>query len=241
RLVNEYGPTETVVVCCVFDVDQAACALPDLPIGRAIQNTSLYVLDSRLEPVPLGAIGDLYIGGEGVARGYLGRPDLTAQQFIPDPFGGPGRRLYRTGDRAKQLADGTLVFLGRNDEQVKLRGFRIELTEIEAVLRDSPNVRDAAVAVVREPDRDAVLRAFVVPGLHAPSDSDLRELLRARVPEYMIPTSFVFLPVLPLTVNGKVDRRALARSTVRSEPAPRGRREPATDTQRELADRKSVV
>jgi len=235
RLVNEYGPTETGVGCCVFDVDQAACALPDLPIGRAIQNTSLYVLDSRLEPVPLGAIGDLYIGGEGVARGYLGRPDLTAQQFIPDPFGGPGRRLYRTGDRAKQLADGTLVFLGRNDEQVKLRGFRIELTEIEAVLRDSPNVRDAAVAVVREPDRDAVLRAFVVPGLHAPSDSDLRELLRARVPEYMIPTSFVFLPVLPLTVNGKVDRRALARSTVRSEPAPRGRREPATDTQRELA------
>jgi acyl-coenzyme A synthetase/AMP-(fatty) acid ligase len=155
--------------------------------------------------------GEIYLGGAGLARGYLHRADLTAERFIPHPFSGePGSRLYRTGDLARYLPDGTIEFLGRGDHQVKLRGYRIELGEIEAVLRQYPAVREAVVLVREEAPRGKHLVAYVLPHQgQAPPVSDLRTFLRRRLPEYMVPTAFMLLKALPLTANGKVDRRAL--------------------------------
>src|SRR5262249_35830247 len=162
RLMNEYGPTETVVGCSAYVLPRGKHRAGPVPVGHAIQNLAFFVLDARLEPVPVGLPGELYIGGAGVARGYLGRPGLTAEKCVPDPFAGPGTRMYRTGDRARWLADGNLVILGRTDNQVKIRGYRVELGEVEAVLRRRPGVREC-IAVVRE-DRpgDRRLVAYVV-------------------------------------------------------------------------------
>ncbi|HEX7242314.1 MAG TPA: amino acid adenylation domain-containing protein, partial [Longimicrobiaceae bacterium] len=210
-LVNEYGPTETVVGCCVHTVPRGRRTEGVVPIGRPIWNTQLYVLDRRLQPVPVGVPGELYIGGAGLARGYLHRPDLTAERFVPHPFStAPGARLYRTGDLARYLPGGELVCLGRVDDQVKVRGYRIELGEVEAVLLHSPEVREA-VATVRE-DRPGEKRlvAYVVPRPgENPTVESLRRSMQARVPDYMVPAAFVLLPSLPLTRNGKVDRAAL--------------------------------
>jgi amino acid adenylation domain-containing protein len=220
RLINEYGPTETVVGCCVYDVLPGPPPAGPVPIGRPIANTQLYLLDERLEPVPWGVSGELYIGGAGVARGYQHRPDLTAERFIPDPFSGtPGARLYKTGDLARYLSDGNLEFLGRADSQVKLRGFRVELGEIEAVLSQHPAVREVAVLVQEgapssqdgEANRwNQRLAAFLVaqPGQSA-SAADLRAFMLNQLPDYMVPSAFAWLEALPLTANGKVDRRAL--------------------------------
>ena len=211
RFFNEYGPTETVVGCCVHEVIPGE-ATPDgnVSIGRPIANTQLYVLDGRLQPVPIGAPGELYIGGAGVARGYLNRPDLTAARFVPDPFGRAAARLYRTGDLVRSLSDGKLEFLGRLDDQVKIRGFRIELGEIEAVLRQHPLVADAAVAVHGQERASRRLVAYVVwrRGEQAATD-DVRRFLAERVPQYMQPATYVSLGQLPLTLNGKVDWKAL--------------------------------
>ncbi len=205
-LVNEYGPTETVVGCCVYVAPPEARA-GAVPIGRPIANTRLYVLDRHMQPAPIGVPGELYIGGAGVARGYLGQPGLTAERFVPDAFGAePGARLYRTGDLARYAADGNLEFLGRRDQQVKLRGFRIETGEIEAALLLHPAVRAAAV-LLRDTPAGAQLVAYLAPA-EAPAD-ELRAFLKQRLPEYMLPGAYVPLGALPLTPNGKLDREAL--------------------------------
>ncbi|WNG44099.1 amino acid adenylation domain-containing protein [Archangium minus] len=211
RLINEYGPTETVVGCCIHEVEPGSTHAGSLPIGRPIANTRLYVLDEHLRLVPVGVPGELYIGGDGVARGYLDRPELTSERFVPDPFGDlPGARLYRTGDRVRRLPDGVLDFLGRRDEQVKVRGYRIELGELEAVLGQDPNVREV-VAVAREDiEGSKRLVAYVVPEQNVAVDPEaLRQLARAKLPEHMVPSAVVQLDALPLTPNGKVDRAAL--------------------------------
>ncbi|WLB24555.1 amino acid adenylation domain-containing protein (plasmid) [Bradyrhizobium japonicum] len=210
RMVNEYGPTEAVVGCIFYDIPREPSLPSNVPIGRPIANTRVYLLDGHGEPVPFGAVGELCIGGAGVARGYLNRPELTAERFIASPFV-DGDRLYRTGDLARYLADGNLEFLGRNDEQVKIRGFRIEPGEIAARLLEHPAVGDAVV-VAREDGRgEQRLVAYVVAPEAEESDlaGGLRAHLSARLPDYMVPSAFVRLARLPLTVNGKVDRNAL--------------------------------
>ena len=214
-IVNEYGPTETVVGCCVYrvDRDQAGPAEGQIPIGRPTARTRLYVLDRRLNPVPVGVAGELFIGGEGVARGYLNRPGLTASAFVPDPFSpDPGARMYRTGDAARRRADGDFEFLGRVDRQVKVRGQRVEPGEVEAALARCEGVAQAAVLPHEVAPGDTRLVAYVAP--ESVDVAGLRDALRARLPAVLVPTAFVTLPALPLTVNGKVDRDAL--------PAPAG-------------------
>ncbi|HEU4329130.1 MAG TPA: amino acid adenylation domain-containing protein [Roseiflexaceae bacterium] len=217
RLLNMYGPTETTIWSTTHDLAQ------NIAIGRPIANTQIYVVDPLLQPTPIGVPGDLYIGGLGLARGYLERPDLTAERFIPDPFGTePGARLYRTGDRARWLADGTLEFLGRVDTQIKLRGYRIEIGEIEAALSRLPEVREAAV-IVHEGSGEQQLVAYIVPAERRmengepgvedaelkTQNSKLKTRLAERLPAYMVPSAFVLLDALPLTPNGKIDRVAL--------------------------------
>ncbi len=209
-LLNTYGPTETTVVATMADVSAGGCAGGEVPIGRPISHVRTYVLDRHGEPLPVGVPGELYIGGAGVARGYWQRPDLTAERFVPDPFGAdPGSRLYRTGDRARYLADGRLVFLGRSDSQVKVHGHRIELGEVEAELRAHPAVKDVVVVLQHE-DTAPWIVAYVVPisGSCATPDA-LRASLRATLPIHMIPSRFAFLDALPLTAAGKIDRRRL--------------------------------
>jgi len=211
RLINEYGPTETVVGCCVYEVPPGEPSPGPVPIGRPIANTRIYLLDGELQPVASGVPGELYIGGSGVARGYLRAPAQTATAFIPDRFGGlPGSRLYRTGDRARCLPDGRLEFLGRIDHQVKVRGFRIELGEIESQLAQHPAVRESVVIVREDVPGDRRLVAYWAPKAgSSPTVHDLRAFLRERLPEPMVPSAFVRLGELPLSRSGKIDRRAL--------------------------------
>ena len=216
---NAYGPTETTVWATV-----ARCwAGEGRPsIGRPIRGFTAYVLDGNLEPVPVGVRGELYVGGVGVARGYLGRPDLTADRFVPDPFGNAGGRLYRTGDVVRWRPDGRLDFIGRADHQVKLRGYRVELGEIEAVLREHPCVREAVVRLWERSPQGQLLAAYVVPvtpGDPALTAAHLREYLRARLPEYMVPAAFTPVDSLPTTPSGKPDRQALPPPVFEADPS----------------------
>jgi amino acid adenylation domain-containing protein len=202
-----YGPSE----CTTYST--CTGRTPDGPqtIGRPIANTKVYILDGDLNPLPVGIVGEIYIGGDGVARGYLNGSELTAEKFIPNPFSDqPGARLYKTGDLARYLADGNIEFLGRIDRQVKIRGYRIELGEIEAVLSQHSTVREAVVLAREDSPGDRRLVVYVVaaPG-SVPSVTELRRFLQQKLPEYMVPSVFVFVDALPLTHNGKLDRKAL--------------------------------
>lgn len=210
RLINEYGPTETVVGCCVHEVAAGDPGEGSVPIGRPIANTKLYVLDGGLEPVPPGVVGELFIGGAGVALGYFNRPELTAERFLPDPFASAGARMYKTGDLARYRADGTLEYLGRVDNQVKLRGHRVELGEIEAAVAAYKGVRSCAVVLREDAPGEQELVAYVVAEPETTAAmSELREHLKQVLPEVMVPRHVVLLEALPLTRNGKVDRDAL--------------------------------
>jgi amino acid adenylation domain-containing protein len=250
QIINGYGPTETTVCAALYSLDPHTIGDEMTPIGRPVQNMQVYVLDAQMQPVPVGVVGEVFIGGVGVARGYLHQPERTAERFVPDPFSAtPGTRLYRTGDLARYRADGNLMFIGRRDQQIKLRGYRIELGEIEAALMQHPAVREAVVALRQDLPGEKRLVAYVVgqankeqrtthaeskeqrttePGSQERTDdeaeetyeasdaesgaigsSELRRFLQGRLPEYMVPATFVLLEALPQTPNDKVDRRAL--------------------------------
>ncbi|QSQ17129.1 amino acid adenylation domain-containing protein [Myxococcus landrumensis] len=207
RLVNAYGPTENTTFSTWHLVPPAPLPVHAVPIGVPLSNSTAFVLDDALQPVPIGVPGELYLGGEGLARGYLHQPGLTAERFIPNPFSSGGR-LYKSGDIVRWLPEGRLEFIGRRDHQVKIRGFRIELGEVEAALMRYPGVEDCVVLVREDVPGDRRLVAWLA-SPQAPSGADLRERLKGALPEYMIPSAFVCLPALPLTPNGKVDRKAL--------------------------------
>lgn len=212
QLINGYGPTESTTFTCCYrippDLDDN---LTSIPIGKPIANTEVYVLDANQQPVAIGLIGELYIGGDGLAQGYLNRPDLTQEKFIPHPFRlETTARLYRTGDQVRYLPDGNLEFVGRNDHQVKIRGHRIELGEIEATLLRQNLVREAIVVVREENPGDQRLVAYITPqGNHSLNISHLKANLKEQLSDYLVPDTLMILNNLPLTPNGKVDRRAL--------------------------------
>jgi amino acid adenylation domain-containing protein len=223
RWLNSYGPTETTVTATVYDPSSQSDNNPllsEIPIGRPLANAQAYILDRNLQPVPIGVTGELHIGGAGLGRGYLNRPDLTASKFINNPFiavesdaqpdNPQSNRLYKTGDAVRYLSDGNIEFIGRIDYQVKIRGFRIELGEIETVLEQHPTVQQAVVLAREDVPGEKRLVAYIVPKQeHTPTTRELSSFLKEKLPDYMVPTAFVMMETLPLTPNGKVDRRAL--------------------------------
>jgi len=211
KLINGYGPTESTTFACCHAMNSSEAIGASVPIGRPIANTQVYLADAMLRPVPVGVRGELYIGGDGLARGYLGRPELTAEKFIPDNFSREsGSRLYRTGDLARYRANSEIEFHGRTDHQIKVRGFRIELEEIEATLGQCPTVRRSVITAASDSSGEKRLIAYVVTeDERATTVDELRDFLQGKLPDYMMPSIFVMLDTLPLTPNGKVDRRAL--------------------------------
>ncbi|MDQ2937387.1 MAG: amino acid adenylation domain-containing protein [Acidobacteriota bacterium] len=227
RLINEYGPTETVVGCCVYEVGAGDSSFGPVPIGSPIANTQLYVLDESLQPVEKGVTGELYVGGDGVGLGYLNRRELTDDRFIPDPFNRDGHtRLYRTGDLASFNSAGILEYVGRIDNQVKIKGFRIELDEVETILKQCYGVRDCVVLAREDGTGEKRIIAYVVSDQREEEIDELRDFMKAKVPDFMVPTTFVRMDSLPLTANGKVDRKVL--------PAP-GRRSNGYQQQSSMA------
>jgi len=237
HLVHCYGPTETTTFAITHEVTEVSAGTKSIPLGRPISNTQIYILDANLQPTPIGVTGEIYIGGAGVARGYLNRPESTEERFLADSFSDePGARMYRTGDLGRWLPDGTIEFLGRNDFQVKIRGFRIELGEIEARLAEQPGVREAVVVAREDTAGDKRLVAYYTSsGETSVGAEQLRTQLTQELPEYMAPAAYVHLERMPLTANGKLDRKAL--------PAPdgdayinRGYEAPVGETEAALAE-----
>ncbi|MGB8167994.1 MAG: amino acid adenylation domain-containing protein [Chthoniobacteraceae bacterium] len=221
-LVNGYGPTETTTFAICHRVERVAEDALSVPIGRPIANTHIYLLDPAGQPVPNGKLGEIYIGGPGVARGYANRPELTAASFVRDPFSTPeSSRLYRTGDRARMLADGTIEFLGRFDEQVKVRGFRVELGEVETALRQHPSIEQCKVVATKNGSGDKTLAAYVTARAgQALRPAEVREFLASSIPDFMVPAAIHVLPEMPLNANGKLDLQALPALEVRQPEAP---------------------
>jgi acyl carrier protein len=206
ELWNMYGPTETTIWSTTCRLNAGV----PITIGRPIANTEIFILDGRQQPVPVGVLGELYVGGDGLARGYHNRPELTEEKFVRHPFNpAPGARLYRTGDLARYRTDGSIEFQGRIDHQVKIRGFRIELGEIESVLCQHSSVRQGVVMARGEASGNRRLVAYLIGETPTPTVSELQEHLRRKLPEYMVPGAFVFLEKFPLTNNGKINRQAL--------------------------------
>ena len=235
KLVNLYGSSEVSADATFFDTGEAPAGAP-VPIGRPLWNTRIYILDTALQPVPIGIPGEIHVGGDGVARGYWNRPGLTAQRFLPDTFSGdPGAKLYKTGDLARYQPDGSIEYLGRKDHQVKIRGQRVELGEVETALRTHPEIREVAATLrAYSPGDNRIVAYFIPTGDRAPSSRALRTHLASKLPDYMIPSAFVPLAAFPQTPSGKIDRRRL--------PAPDGGRmdlekdyvAPETDTEQKL-------
>ncbi|MEU4039405.1 non-ribosomal peptide synthase/polyketide synthase [Streptomyces collinus] len=232
-VVDGYGPTETTTFATSYALTDATAVPATVPIGHPLDDVRVHVLDGRLRPVPPGCAGELYVAGEGVARGYLGRPGDTAARFLADPAGPPGTRMYRTGDLVRRRLDGTVEFLGRADDQVKIRGFRVEPGEVEAVLAAHPDVVDVAVVAREDRPGSRRLAAYVV----GPEDlTDVREFAGRSLPDYLVPSAFVALPALPLSGNGKVDRAALPAPGPASGDRQREPIAPRTDAERRAAD-----
>ncbi len=241
-LINGYGPTENTTFTCCYPINDATTIKGSVPIGFPLNNTTVHVLDEHLQPVAVGRKGELYTGGDGVALGYWRRPELSAERFMDDPFSGkPGAKLYRTGDLVRWLADGSIEFIGRADGQVKVRGFRVELGEIENAIAEVPGVKDRAVVLRQDTPGEKQLVAYLVAlSASAPEDQSalitkVRLQLREQLPEYMVPTAFVVLPELPLTPNGKVDRRALPAPEFRQQLMQAEYMAPRDGVERELA------
>jgi amino acid adenylation domain-containing protein len=242
RLMNTYGPTEATVVATLCELSSGAsddlATQGEVPIGRPLGEGLVYILDGNLNPLPISVPGELHVGGLGLARGYINRPKLTSERFIPDPFSDePGARLYKTGDLARWRSDGNIEFLGRLDDQVKIRGFRVELGEIEAALGRHPALRGTAVLTRTDASREERLVAYVVP--HRRPEPTARELgayLKERLPEYMVPSVFVVLDSLPLTPSGKVDRRSLPAPGLSDVRAENVYVEPRTPVEEQLAE-----
>ncbi|GCF08361.1 amino acid adenylation domain-containing protein [Dictyobacter arantiisoli] len=228
QIFNHYGPTEATVGSLVYPLGPTQQGPHSVPIGRPIANVQVYVLDEQLQLTPIGVAGELYIGGAGIARGYLANPAITAEQFVPDPFSSiAGVRLYRTGDRARYRSDGTLEFLGRRDAQIKIRGYRVELGEIENQLRRHPDVREAVVQLWEEEGKEGKLVGYIVPWQQpGPRQEQLKQALLEQLPQYMVPGQIMCLEQLPLTTNGKVDRRHL--------PAPQAREQEESRHQQQV-------
>jgi amino acid adenylation domain-containing protein len=239
RLVNAYGLTEATIDSTWFEPASAGELAPGrfVPIGRPLDNTRIYILDANLAPQPIGIPGELCVGGVAVGKGYLNRPELTAEKFVPDPFcGQPGALLYRTGDRARWLPDGTIDFVGRTDRQIKIRGFRIEPGEIEAALECDPGIRAAAVVDRPDPRGESWLVAYIDAGGRELEAAELRALLSDHLPGYMLPSAYVSVDVLPLTPNGKVDRDALPEPEWGKENASAEFIAPRTEVERTIVD-----
>ncbi|MGA4128244.1 amino acid adenylation domain-containing protein [Ralstonia nicotianae] len=226
-VVHVYGPTETTTYAIAYPVPAQGDMAENVPLGGPLDNTQIHLLDAMLRPVPIGAAGELCIGGPGVARGYLNRPGLTAERFVADPFGPPGARLYRSGDLGRWRHDGTIEFLGRIDEQVKIRGFRIEPGEVQAVLEQHPEVAQATVIAREDQPGNRQLVGYVVAAEHTqPEPAALRRYLAEHLPDYMVPAAVVMLKALPLTPNGKIDRKALPAPDFTAQSASRTPRTP---------------
>jgi aspartate racemase len=234
RLIHAYGPTENTTFTCCFPITNCSFEGHSIPIGRPISNTQCYILDRDLLPVPIGVRGELFAGGDGLARGYLNDPKLTAEKFIANPLR-PVSLLYRTGDFARYRSDGSIEFLGRIDHQVKMRGFRVELGEIETVLKLHPSVREAVVVAREDAPGGRQLVAYVAPASATAPAGELREFLKERLPSYMVPSAFVFIDVFPLTPNGKLDRKALPAPEGRSQEPDQSYVAPRTPTEEALA------
>jgi amino acid adenylation domain-containing protein len=231
RLLHVYGPTESTTFASWHPVTDVQDNAETVPIGMPVANTRIYLLDDELRLVPTGVVGELYIGGDGLARGYLNRPDLTAEKFVPDPTSGEcGSRLYRTGDLARHLPDGNIQFLGRRDNQIKIRGYRVELDEIESTLIHHEFVEQAVVVAREDQQGNKRLVAYLVTGAHAPAEGDIKRFLASKLPDYALPASFVLVDALPLNENGKVDRRSLpAPKPVEIDPIEVGARTPVEE------------
>jgi len=239
QLINGYGPTENTTFTCCYRIPRPLDAkLTSIPIGRPIANTEVYILNAELQPVPIGVAGELYIGGDGLAQGYLNRPDLTETKFVPHPFRqNSTARLYKTGDQVRYLPDGNIEFIGRQDDQIKIRGYRIELGEIEATLGQHDSVRDVVVIMREDTAGDKRLVAYVTPqGNLQPNANQLKDYLKQRLADYMVPAAIVVLDKIPLTPNGKADRRALPIPAKKIDKSNENFVAPSTVTEKVLAE-----